>query len=82
MPSEVRPDQAGAGTRQTTLALSKAIAYGLRKSYSPTCVEESFSEVRRSKRPVERGVNHPITSWREPFGVQKRRLCSVRYTVL
>src|SRR5688572_4750772 len=46
------------------------------------CVEVEFSEVRRSKRSVEVGERHLTPAWREPCDVQKRRLCSVRCTVV
>ena len=38
--------------------------------------------VRRSKRSVERSHKLPALAWHEPFNVQKRRLSSVRCTVM
>jgi hypothetical protein len=48
----------------------------------PKCLEEEFSEVRRSKRPVERGGKHSRAAWREPFSVETRRISSIRFIVV
>src|SRR5215207_9398921 len=45
-------------------------------------LKEKFSEVRRSKRRLEGDVNHSTTAWHGPFGVLKRRLSSVCYTIM
>src|SRR5215211_5217593 len=50
--------------------------------YSPNVVEEEFSEVRGSKRLIGSGSQHSTTAWRHPFGVETRRLRSIRCTVM
>src|SRR5215212_8591168 len=44
--------------------------------------KDKFSEVRRSKRLIERGCQHPTTASRDPFGVEMRRLSSFRFTAM
>jgi hypothetical protein len=41
-----------------------------------------FSEVRRSKRPLQRGGKQPKAGWRKPFGVETRRLRIIRCTIM
>jgi hypothetical protein len=50
-------------------------------AYSPECVEDKFSEVHSSKQPIKRGGEHSWATWRHPFGVETRRLSSVRCAV-
>src|SRR5215212_1325741 len=50
--------------------------------YSPKCLEEKFSEVRRSKRPAWRGAKHSRAASRDPFGPETRQLSSVRCTIV
>jgi hypothetical protein len=40
--------------------------------YAPKCVEEVFSQVHGSKRPVERGGKHTRAAFGNPFGVETR----------
>jgi hypothetical protein len=54
----------------------------LRKGYSPKCLEEEFSEVRGSKRPIRRSAKHSTTAWRHPFGVKMLLLGTIRCTVV
>src|SRR5215208_729372 len=53
-----------------------------RGTYSPECVEEEFSEVHGSKRPIRRSAKHSTTAWRHPFGVKTLRLGSSSCTVV
>jgi len=55
-----------------------------RRARSPrlTWKKEGFSEVRRSKRPVEHGAKHPGAAPHDPLGVRKRRPSSVRCTIM
>src|SRR5215218_2840453 len=44
--------------------------------------KDQFSEVRGSKRSVERSGKHHKTAWRNPFADETRRLSSVRCTFM
>ena len=45
-------------------------------------LEEEFSEVHGSKRPIRRSAKHSTTAWRHPFGVKMFLLGTIRCTVV
>src|SRR5215208_6871030 len=52
------------------------------EAYLPKCVEEEFSEVRGSKLPIMHSLKLSTTAWRYLFGVETRRLRSIRCTIV
>ena len=61
-----------AGQRVCELGYTPHELNPLEATYSPSCRQGGFSEVRRSKRPVERGGKHSRAACRTPFGPETR----------